>query len=171
MDYGMTVRLDRPFAETAGRARAALKARGFGVLTEIDVRATLSEKLGAEMEEYLILGARNPPLAHRALDTDRRIGLLLRCNVVVRADGDATVVEALETRVMVGVSGEPGLKSVADEAARRLAAALDALAGKPAHTAASGAGQPGAGRACSPGPGEGGRERPQENDRRGCPDG
>ncbi len=129
MDYGMTVRLDRPFAETAERARAALKEQGFGVLTEIDVRATLREKLGAEMEDYLILGACNPPLAHRALDTDRRIGLLLPCNVVVRADGDGTIVEALDPQVMVGVTGEPGLKAIADEAARRLAAALDALAG------------------------------------------
>ena len=129
MDYGMTVRLDRPFAETAERARAALKEQGFGVLTEIDVRATLREKLGTEMEDYLILGACNPPLAHRALDTDRRIGLLLPCNVVVRADGDATIVEALDPQVMMGVTGEPGLKAIADEAARRLAAALAALTG------------------------------------------
>jgi uncharacterized protein (DUF302 family) len=127
MDYGMTVRLDRPFAETAERARAALKEQGFGVLTEIDVRATLLDRLGAEMEDYLILGACNPPLAHRALETDRRIGLLLPCNVVVRADGDATVVEALDPQVMVGVTGEPGLKAIADEASRRLAAALAAL--------------------------------------------
>jgi uncharacterized protein (DUF302 family) len=129
MDYGMTVRLDLPFAETAERARAALKEQGFGVLTEIDVRATLREKLGAELEDYLILGVCNPPLAHRALDIDRRIGLLLPCNVVVRADGAATVVEALDPQVMVGVTGESGLKAVADEAARRLAAALAALAG------------------------------------------
>ncbi len=129
MDYGITVRLDRPFAEAAERARAALKDQGFGVLTEIDVRATLREKLGAEMEDYLILGACNPPLAHRALDIDRRIGLLLPCNVVVRADGEASVVEALDPQVMVGVTGEPRLKAVADEASRRLAAALDALAG------------------------------------------
>jgi len=148
MDYGMTVRLDQPFGETAERVRGALREQGFGVLTEIDVRATLREKLGAEMEDYLILGACNPPLAHRALDTDRRIGLLLPCNVVVRADGDATVVEALDPQVMVGVSGEPGLTSVADEAGRRLASALEALAGKPAHTAASGAGETGAPRAC-----------------------
>lgn len=129
MDYGMTVRLDRPFVETAERARAALKEQGFGVLTEIDVRATLREKVGAEMEDYLILGACNPPLAYRALDIDRRIGLLLPCNVVVRADGDATIVEALDPQVMVGVTAEPGLKAVADEAGQRLAAALEALAG------------------------------------------
>ena len=169
MGYGMTVRLDRPFAETAGRARAALKEQGFGVLTEIDVRATLREKLGAEMEDYLIIGACNPPLAHRALDIDRRIGLLLPCNVVIRADGDATVVEALDPQVMVGVTGEPGLTSVADEAGRRLAAALEALAGTP-HTAAGGARRLAPG--LRPGQREGRRGRGlEENDWRGVPDG
>ena len=127
MDYGMTTRLRAPFSETAERVRAALKDQGFGVLTEIDVRATLRDKLGEEIEDYLILGACNPPLAHRALEVDRRIGLLLPCNVVVRADGDQTVVEALDPQVMVGVSGQSALEPVAEEAARRLTAALDAL--------------------------------------------
>ncbi|HZC99648.1 MAG TPA: DUF302 domain-containing protein [Actinomycetes bacterium] len=127
MDYGMTTRLRAPFAETVERVRAALKDQGFGVLTEIDVRATLHDKLGEEMEDYLILGACNPQLAHRALQVDRRIGLLLPCNVVVRADSDQTVVEALEPQVMVGVSGQSALEPVAEEATRRLAAALDTL--------------------------------------------
>ncbi|HZD73595.1 MAG TPA: DUF302 domain-containing protein [Actinomycetota bacterium] len=127
MDYGMTVRLRAPFAETVERVRAALKDQGFGVLTEIDVRATVRDKLGEEMEDYLILGACNPPLAHRALEVDRRIGLLLPCNVVVRADGDQSVVEALDPQVMVGVSGQPALEPVAEEATRRLAAALEGL--------------------------------------------
>ena len=112
----------------------ALKEQGFGVLTEIDVQATLREKLGAEMEDYLILGACNPPLAHRALDADRDIGLLLPCNVVVRADGpDATLVQALDPQVMVQVAGKPELKDVAEEATTRLRAALDALAGRQIH--------------------------------------
>jgi uncharacterized protein (DUF302 family) len=127
MDDGMTTRLRAPFSETVERVRAALKDQGFGVLTEIDVRATLRDKLGEEMEDYLILGACNPPLAHRALEVDRRIGLLLPCNLVVRADGDQTVVEALDPQVMVGVSGQSALQPVAEEAARRLTAALDAL--------------------------------------------
>ena len=127
MGYGMTTRVRAPFAETVQRVQRALKDQGFGVLTEIDVRATLREKLGEQMEDYLILGACNPQLAHRALEVDRQIGLLLPCNVVVRADGGDTVVEALDPQVMVGVSGQHALEPVADEAARRLAAALDSL--------------------------------------------
>jgi len=130
MSYGITVRLNAPFTPTVDRVRAALKEQGFGVLTEIDVRATLREKLDAQMEDYLILGACNPPLAHRALDADRDIGLLLPCNVVVRADGtEATVVQALDPQVMVQVTGRPELKEIADEATARLRAALHTLAG------------------------------------------
>ncbi|MFJ7906696.1 DUF302 domain-containing protein [Kitasatospora sp. NPDC096204] len=130
MDYGLGVRLDRPFAQAVEAVTAALKEQGFGVLTTIDVRATLREKIGAEIEDYLILGACNPALAHRALRADRRIGLLLPCNVVVRADGDATVVEAVDPQTMVTLAGpEGGLGEVADEAAQRLTAALDALRG------------------------------------------
>jgi uncharacterized protein (DUF302 family) len=127
--YGYTTRLPEPFTTAAvDRVRAALKEQGFGVLTEIDVRATMREKLGVEMEDYLILGACNPPLAHRALEADRDIGLLLPCNVVVRADGaDATLVQALDPQTMVSVTGRAELKPVADEATTRLRAALDSL--------------------------------------------
>ncbi len=127
MSYGTSVTLDVPFAEAAGRVRAALAGQGFGVLTEIDVTATLRARLGEQMEDYLILGACNPPLAHQALQIDRSIGLLLPCNVVVRATADGTVVEALDPQVMVALTGRPELKPVADEVARRLAAALAAL--------------------------------------------
>jgi len=134
MDYGITVRTHLPFAEAVARVRQALKDQGFGVLTEIDVQATLRDKLGQEMEDYLILGACNPPLAHRALDADRKIGLLLPCNVVVRTAGAQTIIEALNPEVMAEVAGQPLLKSVADEAASRIRAALDSLeeAGGPA---------------------------------------
>lgn len=104
--------------------------QGFGVLTEIDVKSTLKTKLGEDMEDYLILGACNPPLAHRALGVQRQIGLLLPCNVVVRADpGDqATVhVEAMNPQLLVDVSGEQGLKPIADEVTTKLQAAIDAL--------------------------------------------
>ncbi|MEH0826480.1 MULTISPECIES: DUF302 domain-containing protein [unclassified Micromonospora] len=130
MSYAMTIRVSAGFIPTVERVRAALKDQGFGVLTEIDMRATLHEKLGVELEEYVILGACNPPLAHRAVQADRNIGLLLPCNVVVRADGpDATLVQALDPQVMVQLSDTADLRAVADEATRRLRAALDALSG------------------------------------------
>jgi uncharacterized protein (DUF302 family) len=131
MSYAYTIRLSQPFsAALVDRVRGALKEQGFGVLTEIDVRATLDAKLGVAMEDYLILGACNPPLAHRALTVDREIGLLLPCNVVVRADGpDACLVQALDPQAMVDVTGRPELKSVADDAGARLRAALAQLAG------------------------------------------
>jgi uncharacterized protein (DUF302 family) len=134
MDYGMTIRTPIPFAEAVARVREALKAQGFGVLTEIDVQATLRGKLGHDMEDYLILGACNPPLAYQALDADRRIGLLLPCNVVVRTADGQTVIEALNPQVMVEVAGQPSLKPVADEATSRIRAALDSLkdSGRPA---------------------------------------
>jgi len=129
MSYGISVRLNAAFAPTVERVRAALKEQGFGVLTEIDLRATLRAKIGAEMEDYLILGACNPSLAHRAIGIDREIGLLLPCNVVVRADGTGhTLVQALDPQVMVQVTGRPELKDVADEGTTRLRAALDTLA-------------------------------------------
>jgi uncharacterized protein (DUF302 family) len=127
--YGYTTRLPEPFgANAVDRVKTALKEQGFGVLTEIDVKATLRDKLGVEMEDYLILGACNPPLAHQALGIDPQIGLLLPCNVVVRADGDGTLVQALDPQTMVTITGRPELKDVADEATARLRAALDQLA-------------------------------------------
>jgi len=128
MSYGTSVTLDLPFAEAAGQVRAALAEQGFGVLTEIDVTATLRARLGEQMEDYLILGACNPPAARQALGIDRSIGLLLPCNVVVRATADGTLVEALDPQVLVTLTGRPELTHVADEVARRLACALAALA-------------------------------------------
>ncbi|HUZ25049.1 MAG TPA: DUF302 domain-containing protein [Streptosporangiaceae bacterium] len=127
MDYGISIQISAPFAEAATRTREALKAQGFGVLTEIDVQATLRDKLGEDMEDYLILGACNPPLAHRALAADRRIGLLLPCNVVIRTEAGHTIVEALDPQTMVSVAEQPALQPVADEAAARIRAALDSL--------------------------------------------
>ncbi|MFD5467759.1 DUF302 domain-containing protein [Kitasatospora sp. NPDC127059] len=129
MDYGIPLTLDLPFDEAVERVRAALAEQGFGILTEIDVQATLRAKLGEEIEEYVILGACNPALAHRALQVDRRIGLLLPCNVVVRAADGHAVVEVMDPQLMVRVTERPALEAVADEAAGRLRAALDVLAG------------------------------------------
>jgi uncharacterized protein (DUF302 family) len=95
------------------------------VLTEIDVQATLGDKRGVDMEPYLILGACNPSLAHQALNTGRRIGLLLPCKVVIRTEASRTVIEALDPQTMVAVAGEPSFHPVADEAATRLRAASD----------------------------------------------
>lgn len=128
MQYGTTVTTALGFAEAVARTREALAEQGFGVLTEIDVQATLKAKLGEDMEPYLILGACNPQLAHQALEIERDIGLLLPCNVVVRRAGDRTLVQALDPQVMVSLPGLPALQPVADEASLRLAAALQAVA-------------------------------------------
>jgi uncharacterized protein (DUF302 family) len=127
MDYAKTITLDTPYDQTVPLVKAAFAEQGFGTLTEIDVRATLAAKLGAEVEPYVILGACNPQLAHQALQVDRSVGLLLPCNVVVRADGERSTVSALDPRVISEVSGEPGLKPIAEEAGRRIDAALHAL--------------------------------------------
>jgi uncharacterized protein (DUF302 family) len=128
VDYGITIKTAGPFTETVGKVRDALREQGFGVLTEIDVRATMQDKLGAQMEDYVILGACNPPLAHRALSADRSIGLLLPCNVVVRAGQGETVVEAMDPQVMMQVAEQPALAAVAEDAAARLRAALAEIA-------------------------------------------
>lgn len=127
MQYAMTVRTSASFSEASRRIRELLKAQGFGVLTEIDVQATLREKLGERMEQYVILGACNPPLAHRALTADRSIGLLLPCNVVVRETSDGSIVEALDPRAIADVAGNTELTDIAEDAAARIQTALDAL--------------------------------------------
>ncbi len=134
MSIALSARLHTSFEDAVARTREALAAQGFGVLTEIDMQATLKAKLGEEMEPYLILGACNPPLAHRAVSIDRQIGLLLPCNVVVRSDpaDDASVlVEAMNPQLLVQVSGEAALQPVADEVTAKLQTAIDSL-GAPA---------------------------------------
>jgi uncharacterized protein (DUF302 family) len=150
MGSGISIPIEAPFAEGTARVRDALKAQGFGVLTEIDMRATLRDKLGEAMEGYLILGACNPSLAHRALGIDSSIGLL-PCNVVVRSEAGQTIVEALDPRTMVTITGQPALQSVADEAAGRLRAALDSLRRAAEHAGASRLDVPAAGGASRPG--------------------
>jgi len=127
MTYGISVTLDQPFDAAVAAVREALAEQGFGVLTEIDMAATLKKKLDVDIAPQVILGACNPPLAHRALQAEASIGLLLPCNVVVRGNDGAVVVEALDPQVMVGVTGNPALSAVADDAAARLRAALGAL--------------------------------------------
>lgn len=127
--YGFGTMLDLPFDQAVERVKEALKVEGFGVLTEIDVQRTLREKLGQEMERYLILGACNPQLAHQALDREREIGLLLPCNVVVRGVEGGTWVGIADPQALLSVTGNPALDELAAEAKARLRRALDSLAG------------------------------------------
>jgi uncharacterized protein (DUF302 family) len=128
MDYQRSITVTLPYDEAVSRTREALADQGFGILTEIDVQATLREKRGVDMEPYVILGACNPELAHQALDIDRSIGVLLPCNVVVsaREDGRSTV-RILDPQLMASVTELPELQPLADEASRRLQLVLDAL--------------------------------------------
>ncbi len=130
MDLGISTSLHTSFDDAVARTREALAEQGFGVLTEINVQATLKAKLGHDMEDYLILGACNPPLAHRAIDANRQIGLLLPCNVVVRSDPDhagTVLVEAMNPAMLVEVTGEPALRPVSEEVTAKLQAAIDSL--------------------------------------------
>lgn len=130
--YGFGTTLNVPFAEAVERATAALKAEGFGVLTTIDVRQTLQEKLGVDFESYVILGACNPALAYRGLQAEPDLGLLLPCNVIVHADGDGSTVSIVDPGQMLGVVGEnPELTAVADEAGARLRRVVVALRSDP----------------------------------------
>jgi len=126
--YGMRVRTTRSYEETVAAIRDALKEQGFGVLTEIDVRRTLKEKLGKEFRRYVILGACNPPLAHRALTAELEVGLLLPCNVIVYEDGEGAVAAAMDPEKAMKVVGTPALAEVAKEVRARLEEALKRLA-------------------------------------------
>jgi uncharacterized protein (DUF302 family) len=123
-EIGFEIYLDRPYTEALDAVTEALKDQGFGVLTKIDVKATLKEKLDQEFRPYAILGACNPPLAHKALSTEPSIGLMLPCNVTVEAQGeDQSIVRILNPKIMMGVgdlSKNQELTSVADEAYARL---------------------------------------------------
>lgn len=124
---GMSKRLDVPYDEALTRVRAALKEQGFGILTEIDVRATLREKLDQDFRPYTILGACNPQLAHRALESNLDIGLLLPCNVIVYESEGGSVVSAFDPEVGMQLADDPALDAVASEAKARLTEALARL--------------------------------------------
>jgi uncharacterized protein (DUF302 family) len=126
--YGQHISLPGPFAAALDKVSAALKEQGFGVLSDIDIQKAMKEKLGVDMPPYRILGACNPPLAHRALQAEPEIGLLLPCNVTVRDEGDGSVsVGFLDPQLMVQLTGNPAVAGVADEAAQRLQRAREAL--------------------------------------------
>ncbi len=127
MNYTTTLRLPLTLEQAVPLVKAALQAQGFGTLTEIDIRATLREKIGAEFEPYVILGACNPQLAFRALSAEPEIGALLPCNVVVRESDGGVIVDALDPAVMSKLTENPALGPVADEAARLIGEALNDL--------------------------------------------
>ena len=130
LGYGRAVKTNLSFAEAVDRARAQLKEEGFGILCDIDVAATMREKLGESFRPYRILGACNPQLALRALSSDLGVGLLLPCNVVVREEPDGSVdVSFMDPAIMVKLTESPELRAVATQARAKLVRARDALAG------------------------------------------
>jgi uncharacterized protein (DUF302 family) len=128
MGYGQTIEVQMSFDDAVEKVKEAFKEQGFGTLTEIDVQATLKEKIDRDIEPYTILGTCNPELASQALDIEREIGLLLPCNVVVTQRDGKTLVQALNPEVMVSVPNNDALKPIADEAAERMNKALSSLA-------------------------------------------
>lgn len=128
-DYGVGTVVNLEYATAVERVKQALADEGFGILCEIDVAATMRKKLGIDFRPYVILGACNPPLAHRALVEEPDIGLLLPCNVVVYAADDpgSCVVSALDAVAALGLTGKTDLRPVADEVKAKLTRALSAV--------------------------------------------
>jgi len=127
--YGFATRLDLSYEEAVERTKAALRGEGFGVLTEIDVKATLKQKLNADFRKYVILGACNPPLAHRAIQAELDIGLLLPCNVIVYEEGDGAVVSAIDPVSAMSMVENPALQEVAATVKAKLRRVIEALGG------------------------------------------
>jgi uncharacterized protein (DUF302 family) len=127
--YGLAVTVPLTYERAVEAVRAALATEGFGVLSEIDIRATLKKKLDAEFRPYVILGACNPPLAHQALTAERDIGLLLPCNVVVYAgdDPETSVVAALDPEAMLGLTGRADIRPLAADVKARMTRVLSAV--------------------------------------------
>jgi len=125
--YGLSTQIALPYDEALPRVKEALKEVGFGVLTEIDVQDTIRQKLGKEFRRYGIIGACNPQLAHRALEAEIQVGLLLPCNVIVYEAGEETTVAAFDPEAAMGLADNPALAEVAREAKSLLKQALERL--------------------------------------------
>ncbi len=115
------------YADAVEKARQELLKEGFGVLTEIDVKATLKKKLGVDFEDYVILGACNPPMAHKALQAEQDLGLMLPCNLIVYSKNNATFVAAIKPTVQMEKIGNPALKEVALQVEERLKKVIDSV--------------------------------------------
>jgi uncharacterized protein (DUF302 family) len=128
-EYAFRVELDADYEAALARAREALKVEGFGVISEIDIKATLKEKIGVDFRRYTILGACNPVLANRALSAEPEVGLLLPCNVIVyeRTDGSGSIISLVDPISMLGDIPDPALGAVAEEAHARLSRVAEAL--------------------------------------------
>jgi uncharacterized protein (DUF302 family) len=125
--YAFGKTLDTGFAQTVERVTQALAKEGFGVLSDIDVAATLKKKMGLDMPPYRILGACNPQFAHRALEAEPEIGTLLPCNVVLRAEGGQTRVDIMDPLAVMKLTGKPEIAGIAKEVRGRLDRVLAAL--------------------------------------------
>ncbi|GJQ21019.1 MAG: hypothetical protein HBSIN02_13740 [Bacteroidia bacterium] len=127
MDYGFSKEVNLSFDDTVAKATEELKKEGFGVLTTIDVKDTLKQKLGIDFKRYVILGACNPPFAHKALQAEEAVGLLLPCNIVVTEKGTGCVVMAFDPMAMTKLTENETLASIAGEVRERIQRVLDHL--------------------------------------------
>lgn len=127
MNYGVKKQINYPFTDAVTKTKAALSEEGFGILTEIDVRATLKKKLNADWDNYVILGACNPPFAFQALQAEKEIGLLLPCNVIVYEDAGKVFASAIRPTVAMGRIKNPALVDIAKEVEDKLTKAINSL--------------------------------------------
>jgi len=127
MQYGFSKRTDYSFEQAVEKVTNELKKEGFGVLTTIDVKETLKNKINVGFKKYTILGACNPPLAHKALQAEEELGLLLPCNVIVYEKGEKTVVSVFDPMIMAHLIDNPEMKPVAEEVKKKLEKVLEAV--------------------------------------------
>lgn len=127
MSYNYSKEVEKIFEEAVKQVKEELKKEGFGILTEIDVRSTLKEKLNVDYENYIILGACNPPFAYEALRAEKEIGLLLPCNVIVYSDGDKTKVSAVNPLEAMSIIDNPSLKEIASKVSEKLKKIVEGL--------------------------------------------
>ncbi len=127
MEYAFTKKVEYPFDEALARTKEALKAEGFGILTEVDVKETMKKKLDAQYENYIILGACNPPLAHASLQVKKNIGLFLPCNVIVYEEDGAVFVEAIRPSAAMSIVENDELAKIAAQAEDKLKIVIDAV--------------------------------------------